>query len=149
MLSLGIMLIAHLYFIIGNNLRVNLTEIFDKRNQIHFTADAANINIADKPAMREKLSMINQELDANYQLLRMWNSISAFGYDFKGNLPQYTSERLAAETASIQQPGITPHQSDKLNLSEHLNVELYKARITYFTNIQAADFFLESRSDKY
>ena len=86
--------------------------------------------------------MINQELDANYQLLKLWNSISAFGYDFKGNLPEYTAERLAAETASIQQSGSTPHASDTFNPDDHLNVELYKARIVYFKNIQATDFFL-------
>ena len=54
MFSLGILLIAHLYFIIGNNLRVNLTEVFDKRTQMHLTADQADINIATKPGDARK-----------------------------------------------------------------------------------------------
>lgn len=142
MVALGIMLIAHLYFIIGNNLRVNLTEIFDKRTQLHQTIDQTSTDLNKNPSLREKLAMINQELDASYQLLKAWNSISAFGHDFRDNLPEYTSERIAAESASLVTPGESPHSIDKANVETHLNTELYKARLIYFKNIQAADFFL-------
>lgn len=142
MFALGLMLIAHLYFIIGNNLRVNLTTIFEKRNELHQTIDQTNTDLTKNPALQEKLAMINQELDANYQLLKFWNSISAFGHDFTDDLPKYTADRIKAETASLVASGETPHQSDTADLNNNLNAELYKARLIYFKNIQAADFFL-------
>lgn len=142
MVALGIMLIAHLYFIIGNNLRVNLAEVFDKRTELHQTIDQTNTDLSKNQALNDKLEMINQELDANYQLLKAWNSISAFGHDFKDDLPKYTSARLVAESASVVMNDQTPDAADAPNLDNSMSAERYKARLIYFQNLQAADFFL-------
>lgn len=155
MVSLALMLIAHLYFIIGNNLKVNLTQIFDHREEVHQTLIQLGEDKAKTLNVKEELSLANQKLDANYELMKMWNSVATFGHEFTSILPNYTKERLTAEYNIIQQKiqllkkndaGITDEDiAKKLYIlpEESGNIlDLYGARIKYFKNLLAADFIL-------
>ncbi|MFT4926041.1 MAG: hypothetical protein ACI8WB_002139 [Phenylobacterium sp.] len=147
MAALVILLLMQFYWLVGNNLRVNLKSIFDQREAIHATIMKGKTEGPELAQLVESRELANQQLDANYQLLKVWNSVTSVGIQFSGDLPAYTKERLSF----VQLKQSTSGELDVAVSSEKqepkqadLVVGLYKARIMYFKNILAADFFLEA-----
>jgi hypothetical protein len=146
-IALAILLIAQLYWMIGNNLRVNLKAIFDQREVNHASLIKDKSVGVELAQLKETLRLANQKLDANYQLLKKWNQISSFGMSFSGDMPEYTKERLSYKDASsygVEKPGQTADPQLKNDKEAELDRGLYKARIMYFKNLLAADFFLDA-----
>lgn len=145
--ALAVLLMAQFYWLGGNNLRVNLTDIFNQREAIHDTINSGKESPAAVAQLEDKLLLVNQKLDANYQLLRSWNRVSSFGISYSGELPEYTKEKLGYKDAH-------PSTGQEMTASEvfvkkdaqtaELDRDLYSARILYFKNILAANFFLDA-----
>lgn len=150
--SLVLLLLVQLYWLVGNNLRINLQDIFEQRETQHATLIKGQVRGSDAKQLELALDLSNQQLDANYQLLRVWNRVSTVGVPFSGDMPEYTKERLGykdvASQASDNNKTDKTEENEKVEkrsaVSAELERDLYKARIMYFKNILAADFFLEA-----
>ncbi len=143
------LLLVQLYWFMGNNLRVNLTQMLDQKSVVQNSINTSN---TDNLVLQVgEFDRIDQRADATYQLLKKWNRLLLFRIELTDTLSEYTGERLSlenintdidsvlnAEIALVDNgDGPVDHQSEA---EEHT----YTKKIVYFKNIVAADFFLEA-----
>ncbi len=141
--SLFVLLLIQLYWFIGNNLRVNLNGIFAEREAIHTKVMEIRAGDVGIEQLKSTLTLANQQLDANYELLKLWNRVLALGMQFTDKIPPYTKERLGFEDNHNPAGFDGPMVKKSAELADR-DRDLYSARILYFKNILAADFFLEA-----
>lgn len=141
MVALLLMLLAQLYFMLGNELRSNLTNMFEKR-EATISQIAKMTKDEDQQAQLQKtLEIQNQEFDANYKLLMMWNKVWMVGGGFEAKLPAYFAARYQHEEDVLnEQPEENAEKLSQLSLQR----KLHEVRIVYFENIVSADFVLHA-----
>lgn len=137
LVALTLMLAAQLYWLVGNNLRVNLKEIFLDREVTTDLIGKASGNDIEKQKLEQTLKIQNQEFDANYRLLKTWNKVWLMGGDYSEGLPSYFAARYEHEKS------LYAGQPDKLNDLD-LKRKLHEVRIVYFAHILSADFMLDA-----
>lgn len=139
MLALVMLILLQAFWLIGNELRSNLQNIFDQREQTRSSLQQAAEGDEDWGKLTEQLKIDDQRLDANYNLLLIWNQVWSLGNRFSVKLPPYfkakyelSKQRLESNLPDDQ------HQLDNLELEK----SLHEVRIVFFENILSADFAL-------
>ena len=129
----------------------------------------ASPDTPDFERIKNQLQADNQRLDANYNLLLMWNKVWSFGNASNVHLMQHfqkkfdlTKQRLEGQVEGYRREIIRLQQSDgesdfatqtkqlqqkiadiRDELEEReLEMSLHEVRIVFFENIQSADFVL-------
>lgn len=129
----------------------------------------ASPDTPDFERIKNQLQADNQRLDANYNLLLMWNKVWSFGNASNIHLMQHfqkkfdlTKQRLEGQVEGYRREIIRLQQSDgesdfatqtkqlqqkiadiRDELEEReLEMSLHEVRIVFFENIQSADFVL-------
>lgn len=179
LVSLAVLLVFQLYWLIGSNLDSNLKQMFSQRHTLQSAINQAAAKPGDEPLIRleAQLDTNHEQLDANYQLLKLWNRVASFGLTYNGEIPLYSEKRLEIEVRQMMHRGgeqvaemaavalgSEPCEQTTLPGTEMsaqgetsgtviqqgvdaviaLEKCRYRARIMYFKNILAAEFFLES-----
>ena len=167
---LVVLLSLQVYWYIGSDLVTSLQNNFTKRDSVHISVmeykrimGKSGMRIStDDPelaAKQESLSLANQQLDANYEILQSWNGWwQAFfgGKPYEGKITSYETkvyntaikdlEELdqtfvgKSDSLSKLQKGMI--EEDKKQLS--MSLELNKARNRLFLNMHSAQFTLSA-----
>lgn len=137
MIALLLMLAAQLYWLVGNDLRANLQEKFEQREQTRDLLRKVTDGGAEKQRLEQTLKVQNQEFDANFRLIQTWNRVWLFGGSYSEALPSFLEASFAQKAKRLVDD---PEQLDQLNLQR----KEYEVRIVYFENILSADFMLNA-----
>jgi hypothetical protein len=141
MVALILMLIAQLYWMLGNQLRVNLGEMFEQREATKEMSIKVASDEKQSKYIEEQLQVQDQQFDANYKLLMKWNKVWLVGGEFKEQLPSYfTAKYLYNKKILDEAPQTNKAELNKLELDR----KLHEVRIVYFENILSADFVLNA-----
>ncbi len=141
MVALLLMLLAQLYFMLGYELRTNLTNMFEKREATNGQIAKMAKDEAQQAELEKSLEIQDQEFDANYKLLMLWNKVWLVGGGFDGKLPTYFAARYQHEKDVLnEQPEQNAEKLSELSLKR----KLHEVRIVYFENIVSADFVLHA-----
>lgn len=140
MLALLILLVIQMYYIFGNGLSLNLNEFFEQRQSlIEKTGEFTGATINDSRLVNE-IKLLNQKIDANYKLLKLWNQVWSFGGRFSDTIPNYTQKKFELEKRMLNRKSKRNEAKlDELELDE----SLYQARIVYFENLLSAEAILK------
>lgn len=145
--SLIALLVTQVYWIVGSDLNHNLNKIFDERENLrkklveltylNQNSSSGPLSVADLPTyqLQEEEQILNQKLDANYELLRYWNKVWLFGHEFDGKLADFFGFQYRY---NIDQAEKNSKEWEKLLLDS----ELDKARNKLFLNMLSAKFVL-------
>ncbi len=170
--SLFFLLVCQIYWFIGTDLTTNLNDIFRKRTQVDeqidqmksvAAAEGATISLDNRtlPQLEKESKVLNQLLDANYELLRDW----VFFQTFSANLTEYNTERYKKLEQDIQdrlntkvtqadldqgiitqkiETPLTQAEIDQEIRALHLQKEFDKARNKFFLYQLSAEFTLRA-----
>lgn len=139
LVALILMLAAQLYWLVGNNLRLNLQEKFEQREVTRDQIRKINGASAEKDKLEQALKVQNQEFDANFRLIQTWNKVWLFGGAFGEALPSFLQASFEQQEKQAQAA------NDEAKLGDlALNRKEYEVRIVYFENILSADFMLDA-----
>lgn len=159
MISLLFLIFTQIYWIIGSDLRRNLQDIFTKREaaKVQITeiknfgikgADSKEKQNNSKQLMtlESKVIILNQQLDANYQLLLIWNRVWSLGLKFEGKLLHYfqTEYNLKKEKLTGNSNKALKAENKKQLEKLELRRALHEARMELFGNMLSADFALNA-----
>lgn len=144
LVALVMMLLAQLYWLMGNELRTNLDKVFTEREQ---TQEQIFKMAKDKDRQAElikTLTIQNQEFDANYSLLKTWNLVWMVGSGFEAKLPPYFQAQYDHQKQRLNNSDESQAQKDEGIGELDLKRKLHEVRVAYFENLLAADFVLNS-----
>jgi len=137
--ALLLLILTQVYWLLGNELRNNLQQIFDNREQTQLSLHQTDISDSQKEKLQAQLKIDNQKLDANYKMLLSWNKVWSMGGKFEDSLPQYFQAEYEQKKKLFEQQQ-QQQELDKLELTR----SLHQVRITFFKHILSADFILIS-----
>ena len=139
MFALLLLLISQIYWLFGNDLRGNLKEhLVDKESFIKVQSDGG---ITDGGFNSDKLKYLDQQIDANYQLLSSWNKVWSFGGHFQGSLPKHYQDYYEFRRAIFERDKV-----DDLDGLVALDLEKSKHELELFRleNLLSAEFVLKA-----
>jgi len=140
LLALLLLLLTQTYYLFGTELNGNLHRIFNQRETIQNKINMGIKPVTEKEILSTELSRLNQQLDANYKLLMIWNHVWSFGGNFSNSMPQYFQTEYEIKKRAIQRDSvINQSQLDNLELGR----SLHQARIVFFENVLSADSVLK------
>lgn len=140
MFALMLLLLTQVYHLFGKDLSTNLHNIFEQREQNQTKLSKLQPGNDEIVNLNVTIARLNQQLDANYKLLMIWNQVWSFGGDFNDSLPRYFQTKYELTKKSLSREKST--DNDKLDTLE-LNRSLHQARIVFFENILSADAVLQ------
>ena len=145
LVALVMMLLAQLYWLMGNELRTNLDKKFAAREQTHEQILKMAKDKEQQAELQKKLTIQDQEFDANYNLLKAWNLVWMVGSGFEAKLPPYFQAQYDHQKQRVTNSEDKP-DVDKQELIGELDLKrkLHEVRVVYFENLLAADFVLNS-----
>ena len=100
--SLFFLLLFQIYWFIGMDLTKNLNQLFKERDKVNnqiqqiesipTLKDDARVafNNRSLPQLKNDAKILNQRLDANYEILRHWNRVWQFNQQFDAKITEYT-----------------------------------------------------------
>ena len=145
LVALVLMLIAQLYWLMGNELRTNLDKAFAAREQTHEQILKMAKDQEQQQELRKTLMIQDQEFDANFNLLKAWNLVWMVGSGFEAKLPPYFQAQYEHQKQRLANQNLTNNDDNQEKLSElDLKRKLHEVRVVYFENLLAADFVLNS-----
>ncbi len=141
MLALICLIMTQVYWLFGNDLRVNLHDIFEAREKTRIALFDAGENPDEMRQLESRLKIENQQLDANYKLLLLWNKVWTFGGSFELSLPLYfKTDYEIKKKRLLKDPDFNEEKLAQLELQR----SLHEVRIVFFENILSADFILSA-----
>lgn len=145
LVALVMMLLAQLYWLMGNELRTNLDKKFAAREQTNEQILKMSKDKEQQAELQKKLTIQDQEFDANYNLLKAWNLVWMVGSGFEAKLPPYFQAQYDHQKQRVTNNDNKP-DVDKQELIGELDLKrkLHEVRVVYFENLLAADFVLNS-----
>jgi hypothetical protein len=140
MLTLLVLLLVQVYWLVGNDLRSNLQQLFEQRKNTLSQLKASENNQLEYEDLTAKLSLENQKLDANYKFLMLWNQAWLMGSSFSDAMPKYLQAKYEQDIRLLER-----NQANNIDQLEKLTLErnLYQVRMVLFEHILAADFILK------
>lgn len=141
LVALAFLVIFQVYWLFGNDLRLNLQSVFESREQTQLALNDDNNNLEERNALLQQLKVENQKLDANYNLLLLWNRVWSFGGTFEHFLPEYFKREYEMKKKRLLDSSVSNGERiDQLELDR----SLHEVRIVFFENILSADFILNA-----
>lgn len=141
MVALICLILTQVYWLFGNDLRVNLHEIFEDREKTRIALLEVGDDLDEKLQLESRLMIENQQLDANYKLLLIWNKVWSFGGSFELSLPQYFKTNYEIKRKGLLKD---PEANEEALNQLELERSLHEVRIVFFENILSADFILSA-----
>jgi len=141
LVALAFLVLSQVYWLFGNDLRMNLQSVFDSREQTRLALNDDNNNLEERNALLQQLKVENQQLDANYNLLLIWNRVWSLGGTFEFFLPEYFKREYEMKKKRLMQSEVG--NGDRIDQLE-LDTRLHEVRIVFFENILSADFILNA-----
>lgn len=165
---LAFLIALQIYWIVGAEVTKNIAELFSQRNELEAkveqikslkgeTEDTSYLtNDRDLAQLREERNILDQEMNANYEILLSWNSFWKFffgGGEYEGKLTKYQEfnynqkfERLERRRQRAQEDAVGNQALlEKIQQEEEAmrnNYELDKARNKMFLSKLSAEFVL-------
>lgn len=141
MLALLLLLISQIYWLFGYALLANLKQAVELKENTRIALIEADEMIQDKLKLSAQLKVQNQELNANYKLLLLWNNIWSFGAVLNDKMPKYFQDEYELKKKSLLLQG-----ADNERLLARLELGYYqdKLEIIQFENILSAGFILQA-----
>ncbi|WP_281560264.1 hypothetical protein [Thalassomonas sp. RHCl1] len=140
LVALILLLLTQVYHLFGKDLSTNLHDIFSEREMNQAALSKLETDSQEAGVLADKVERLNQQLDANYKLLMIWNQIWSLGGTFSDSLPRYFQSKYELTKKSLSRD--LEANGDKLDTLE-LERSLHQARILFFENILAADAILQ------
>ncbi len=141
MLSLVFLLLCQIYWLCGHQLRGNLESIMTNRENIRTAFESTENDSPERNAQRIKLNISNQELDANYKLLVLWNTAWTLGGSFNDTIPRYFQAEYEAKKTNYE----NSKTDNSIALQElELSRILHQVRMVLFEHTLSADFILST-----
>mgnify|MGYP000477337615 FL=1 len=140
LIALVVLLLTQIYYLFGKDLSTNLHGIFTDRETSQTRLRGLETDSQESGALAERVERLNQQLDANYKLLMIWNQIWSMGGTFSDSLPRYFQSKYELTKKALSRD--PQANGDKLDTLE-LERSLHQARILFFENILAADAILQ------
>lgn len=139
MFTLVILLFTQIYWLVGHDLRSNLRDLFEAREETKaLIAQGIDQQPGEVP-LSAQLEIQNQKVDANYKLLMKWNQVWLFGRSFSDAMPRYFQAKYEQEKRAILR-----EDSENVERLESLELarSLHQVRMVLFEYILASDFIL-------
>ena len=141
MLALVVLLVIQIYWLFGNDLRLNLHNIMEQKENTVSELTEIRSNEGDESVLNMKLELLNQKLDANFNLLLLWNKVWSLGGGFGGDSISYNSAGFNLEN-SVE--NLMYRNNVALTHGFEAGREYHKANMLYFENLLSADFVLKA-----
>ncbi|WP_159084180.1 hypothetical protein [Saccharobesus litoralis] len=141
MVALFFLLLIQVFFLFGEGLNTNLTRFFSERQTLLEQSRTQPEN--DK--LLEEIKLLDQKIDANYNLLLMWNRVWSFGGTLSVDVPKYSQKKFEIEEKALQRKleqshlALDPREFDHFELAH----SLYEARLIFFGNLLSAEAVLK------
>ena len=145
LLALFILLITQVYYLFGIALSHNLSDFFEQREIVKVYITTLQGGEGNKDKLQNEHRLLNQKIDANYKLLRLWNQVWSFGRHFNDTMPQYTKKKFELDKKTLSRQAQTDLPNlDNLEKLDQLELEqsLYQSRMVYFSNLLSAETML-------
>lgn len=139
MFALILLIVMQAYWLFGSELRTNLQKIFDEREQTRLALQQSSEQGNERDKLSYQFNVVNQKLDANYNLLLIWNSIWSFGSSVQLHLQQNFNVNHDLTDPQFLQDNEVGHGQGSLDATQQSQYEL---RIIFFENVLSADFVL-------
>lgn len=141
MVTLLVLLVCQVYWLVGYDLRTNLQGLFEQREYTQSLIDQNKTHEPGEPLLAVQLQVQNQQLDANYKLLMLWNQAWLFGSSFNDAMPKYFQAKYEQRKIQLEKDPVK--NATKLQ-TLMLQRKLHQVRMELFGYILAADFVLEA-----
>ncbi|KZN34760.1 hypothetical protein N480_20975 [Pseudoalteromonas luteoviolacea S2607] len=139
LVALLCLLFAQIYYLFGHALAHDLNALYESRNEWQLKVLKATPDSAEYDQVQQSYEEVGQRLDANYNLLKVWNRVWLFGLTFKSDIPPYSKEKLDVELRRLEREQANATDLDNLHLAE----TRLKARLQLFENMLFAQSVLE------
>lgn len=139
MTTLVFLIVTQLYWLFGNDLHSNLQDIFESREQLKQQFELVGKDKNYQAKIESQLKIENQQLDANYNLLLLWNKVWSLGGTIDARLPQYFQTEYELKKKELEKNVVENEIAlDQLKLGR----SLHEVRIVFFENILSANLML-------
>ncbi|KZN38767.1 hypothetical protein N474_21080 [Pseudoalteromonas luteoviolacea CPMOR-2] len=139
LVALVCLLLVQVYYLFGHSLAHDLKVLYESRNEWQVKVSKASVDSAEYVQIQQSYEEVGQRLDANYNLLKVWNRVWLFGLTFNSDIPPYSQEKLAVEQRRLEREQANANELDNLHLSQ----TRLKARLQLFENMLFAQSVLE------
>ncbi|MCG7550984.1 hypothetical protein [Pseudoalteromonas sp. Of7M-16] len=139
LVALICLLFVQVYYLFGHALAHDLKDLYESRNEWHLKLDSEEPNSKEFKQIQSKYEEVGQRLDANYNLLKVWNRIWLMGFSFGSEIPPYSQEKLNVELRRLERAQADANALDNLNLAQ----TRLTARLQLFENMLFAQSVLE------
>ncbi|MCF2859233.1 hypothetical protein L1286_17250 [Pseudoalteromonas sp. SMS1] len=139
LVALLCLLFVQVYYLFGHALAHDLKALYESRNEWQIKVAKTTPESTDYVQIQQSYEEVGQRLDANYNLLKVWNRVWLFGLTFNSDIPPYSQEKLDVEQRRLQREQANVSELDNLQLAE----TRLKARLQLFENMLFAESVLE------
>lgn len=139
MLALLLLLLSQIYWLFGHALLANLKQAIELKENTRIALIEADGMAQDRLKLSAQLKIQNQELNANYKLLLLWNKIWSFGAVLNNKMPKSFQDEYELKKKSLQNDN-----NDRLLAKLELGYYQDKVEIIQFENILSAGFILQA-----